>query len=94
MLIGKQKRELRKMAHHLNPIFQVGKDGVSLNMLEGIEDALIKHELMKVKVLDTCEEDTRVVALKISEYTKAEVVQIIGRTIVFYLYNKEGTIRI
>ena len=88
MLTGKQKRELRKMAHHLNPIFQVGKDGVSLNMLEGIEDALIKHELMKVKVLDTCEEDTRVVALKISEYTKAEVVQIIGRTIVFYLYNK------
>ena len=94
MLTGNQKRELRKMAHHLNPIFQVGKDGVSLNMLEGIEDALIKHELMKVKVLDTCEEDTRVVALKISEYTKAEVVQIIGRTIVFYLYNKEGTIRI
>ena len=94
MLTGKQKRELRKMAHHLNPIFQVGKDGVSLNKLEGIEDALIKHELMKVKVLDTCEEDTRVVALKISEYTKAEVVQIIGRTIVFYLYNKEGTIRI
>lgn len=94
MLTGKQKRELRKMAHHLNPIFQVGKDGVSLNMLEGIEDALTKHELMKVKVLDTCEEDTRVVALKISEYTKAEVVQIIGRTIVFYLYNKEGTIRI
>lgn len=94
MLTGKQKRELRKMAHHLNPIFQVGKDGVSLNMLEGIEDALIKHELMKVKVLDTCEEDTRIVALKISEYTKAEVVQIIGRTIVFYLYNKEGTIRI
>ena len=37
MLTGKQKRELRKMAHHLNPIFQVGKDGVSLNMLEGIE---------------------------------------------------------
>ena len=94
MLTGKQKRELRKMAHHLKPIFQVGKDGVSLNMLEGIEDALTKHELMKVKVLDTCEEDTRVVALKISEYTKAEVVQIIGRTIVFYLYNKEGTIRI
>ena len=94
MLTGKQKRELRKMAHHLNPIFQVGKDGVSENMLEGIEDALIKHELMKVKVLDTCEEDTRVVALKISEYTKAEVVQIIGRTIVLYLYNKEGSIRV
>lgn len=94
MLTGKQKRELRKMAHHLTPIFQVGKDGVSYNMLEGIESALIKHELMKVKVLETCEEDTRVVALKISEYTKAEVVQIIGRTIVLYLYNKDGKIKV
>lgn len=94
MLTGKQKRELRKMAHHLNPIFQVGKEGVSENMLEGIQDALVKHELIKVKLLDSCDEDTRVVALKISEYTKAEVAQIIGRTIVLYLYKKEGTIKV
>ncbi|WP_041139268.1 ribosome assembly RNA-binding protein YhbY [Beduini massiliensis] len=94
MLTGKQKRELRKLAHHLNPIYQVGKEGVSLNMLEGIEQALIKHELIKVKLLESCDEDIRVVALKISEYTKAEVAQIIGRTIVLYLYNKDGNIKI
>lgn len=94
MLTGKQKRELRKLAHHLNPIFQVGKDGVSDNMLEGIKQALIKHELIKVKLLESCDEDIRVVALKISEYTKAEVAQIIGRTIVLYLCNKEGNIKI
>lgn len=94
MLTGKQKRELRKMAHHLNPIFQVGKEGVTENMLEGIDQALVKHELIKVKVLESCEEDTRIVALKISEYTKAEVAQIIGRTIVLYLYNKDGKIKV
>ena len=94
MLTGKQKRELRKMAHHLNPIFQVGKEGVTENMLEGIDQAIVKHELIKVKVLESCEEDTRIVALKISEYTKAEVAQIIGRTIVLYLYNKDGKIKV
>ena len=94
MLTGKQKRELRKLAHHLNPIYQVGKEGVSINMLEGIEQALIKHELIKVKLLESCDEDIRVVALKISEYTKAEVAQIIGRTIVLYLYNKDGNIKV
>ncbi|MFQ6860771.1 MAG: ribosome assembly RNA-binding protein YhbY [Beduini sp.] len=94
MLTGKQKRELRKLAHHLNPIYQVGKEGVSTNMLEGIEQALIKHELIKVKLLESCDEDIRVVALKISEYTKAEVAQIIGRTIVLYLYNKDGNIKV
>lgn len=94
MLTGKQKRELRKMAHHLNPIFQIGKDGVSFNLLDGVENALISQELIKVKLLETCQEDVKVVALKISEYTKCEVVQIIGRTIVLYLYNKEGKIRV
>ena len=94
MLTGKQKRELRKLAHHLNPIYQVGKEGVSINMLDGIEQALIKQELIKVKLLESCDEDIRVVALKISEYTKAEVAQIIGRTIVLYLYNKDGNIKV
>lgn len=94
MLTGKQKRELRKMAHHLTPVFQVGKDGVSINLLEGVENALISKELIKVKLLETCKEDVKVVALKISEYTKCEVVQIIGRTIVLYLYNKDGKIKV
>ncbi len=94
MLTGSQKRELRKMANSLEPIFQVGKDGVSLSMLDGIENALLSRELIKVKVLDTCPEDKRTVALKISEYTKAEVVQIIGRTIVLYLRVRNGKIKV
>lgn len=94
MLSGSQKRELRKMAHPLNPIFQVGKEGVSINFLEGVENALYSKELIKVKLLDTCPEDVHTVALKISEYTKAEIVQIIGHTIVLYLRVKDGQIKI
>ncbi len=84
MLTGKQKRELRKEAHNLNAIFQVGKDGVTQNQANGISDALEAKELLKVKLLDSCPDDVNTVALELSVLTKSEVVQIIGRTIVLY----------
>ncbi|QDP40674.1 ribosome assembly RNA-binding protein YhbY [Radiobacillus deserti] len=90
MLTGKQKRFLRAEAHHLNPIFQVGKDGVNDNMIKQIDDALEKRELIKVSVLQNCLEDKEVVAEAISEGTGAEVAQIIGNIIVLYKESKEN----
>ncbi len=84
MLTGKQKRYLRSEAHHLNAIFQVGKDGVGSNQIKGLNEALETHELIKVKLLETCPTDIHQVALEISVQTKSDVVQIIGRTIVLY----------
>lgn len=84
MLTGKQKRYLRAEAHHLSAIFQVGKDGVTSNQIKGILDALEAHELIKVKLLDTCPDDVHTVALEISVQSKSEVIQIIGHTIVLY----------
>lgn len=49
MLTGKQKRYLRGKAHHLNAIFQVGKEGVNSNQAKGISEALESQELLKVK---------------------------------------------
>ena len=51
MLTGKQKRYLRREAHHLSPIFQVGKGGVNENMVKQISEALEARELIKVSVL-------------------------------------------
>ena len=90
MLTGQQKRYLRSEAHHLNAIFQVGKEGVTHNQVKGINDALEAHELIKVKLLDTCPDDVRTVALDISVQTKSEVVQIVGHTIVFYKASQKG----
>lgn len=50
-LTGKQKRFLRAEAHHLNPIFQVGKDGVNDNMIKQIGEALERRELIKISIL-------------------------------------------
>lgn len=90
MLTGKQKRYLRSLAHHLNPIFQVGKGGVNENMIGQIADALEARELLKVSVLQNCEEDKATVAEKLVQGTKAELVQIIGNTIVLYKESKEN----
>lgn len=90
MLTGKQKRFLRSKAHHLNPIFQVGKGGVNENMIKQIDDALEARELLKVSILQNCEEDRYDVADKLVEGTKAELVQVIGHTIVLYKESKEN----
>lgn len=84
MLTGKQKRFLRSKAHHMDPIFQVGKGGVNENMIKQISDALEARELFKVSVLQNCEEDKTVVAHQLAEGAGAEIVQIIGNTIVLY----------
>ncbi|UQX54356.1 ribosome assembly RNA-binding protein YhbY [Cytobacillus pseudoceanisediminis] len=89
MLTGKQKRFLRSKAHHLNPIFQVGKGGVNENMIKQVGEALEARELLKVSVLQNCEED-RDTAQQLSKGTKADVVQIIGNIIVLYKESKEN----
>lgn len=84
MLTGKQKRFLRSKAHHLNPIFQVGKGGVNENMIKQISYALEARELLKISILQNCEEDKNEVAEELAKGTRAELVQLIGHTIVLY----------
>ncbi|MBU5213491.1 MULTISPECIES: ribosome assembly RNA-binding protein YhbY [Heyndrickxia] len=90
MLTGKQKRFLRSKAHHLNPIFQVGKGGVNDNMIKQISEALEARELIKISILQNCEEDKDSVANLLVNGTKAELVQIIGNIIVLYKESREN----
>jgi RNA-binding protein len=88
MLTGKQKRYLRSLAHHLNPIFQVGKGGVNDNMVKQIKEALEARELIKVSILQNNLDDKNDVAAALAEGAEAELVQLIGHTVVLY---KEST---
>lgn len=90
MLTGKQKRFLRSKAHHLDQIFQVGKGGVAENMTKQINEALEARELVKISVLQNCEDDKQTVAEQIQERTNAEIVQIIGNVIVLYKESNEN----
>ncbi len=89
MLTGKQKRFLRSKAHHVKPLFQVGKHGVTTNLIEQLSDLLEKRELIKVSILQNCSEDKQDVATQLAEGTKAEIVQVIGNNIVLYKESDE-----
>ncbi|MCZ0702323.1 RNA-binding protein [Natronobacillus azotifigens] len=90
MLTGKQKRFLRAKAHHLRPIFQVGKDGVNENMITQINEALEKRELIKISILQNCLEDKDEVANDLVNGTDAELVQIIGNNVILYKESMEN----
>ena len=89
MLTGKQKRYLRSMAHHLQPIFQVGKGGTNDHLVRHIEEALETRELIKVSVLNNCLDDPKEIGVEVAGASGAELVQVIGKTIVLYKESKD-----
>lgn len=70
--------------------FKLDKDGVHQTQIEGIDAALEAHELIKIKILESCGESKNEVAIEISMKTKADVVQILGRTILLYRPSEKG----
>lgn len=88
MLSGKQKSYLRSEAHHLQPIFQIGKGGLTESIVKQIEEALEARELIKVSILQNCEEDKTDIAERFQD-AGIEVVQVIGKILVLYKESKE-----
>lgn len=90
MLTGKQKRYLRAMAHHMTPIFQVGKGGTNDHLIRHIEEALEVRELIKVSVLNNCMDDPKEIGVEVAANSGAELVQVIGKTIILYKESKDN----
>ncbi|MGP6138889.1 MULTISPECIES: ribosome assembly RNA-binding protein YhbY [unclassified Jeotgalibaca] len=83
-LRGKQKQFLKKEAHHLQPIIQIGKAGLSDEIIRLIDEALEKRELIKINLLQNTDEVASDVASEVAERIDATVVQQIGKTIIFF----------
>lgn len=83
-LRGKQKRYLRAQANHLQPLFAVGKDGLSENWLAQLDGALDRRELIKVNILQNSDVTTDEVKDFIEDNTDIQVVQVIGRVLVLF----------
>ena len=89
-MTSKRRAELRGQANTLEPLFQVGKGGVSDALIAQTADALRAHELIKLKVLLESAPDTpRNIAEEIAEKTDSQVVQVIGGAMIFYKENPE-----
>lgn len=85
-LTGKQKSFLRSLAMKKKPLFQIGKEGITDTLLQSVEDYLIKNELVKVALLDTCPMSLNEAADFFAE-TGIHVVQTIGKVVVLYQHN-------
>ena len=50
-ITGKQRAYLRSLANKVPSIFQIGKEGISDNLVKQLSDALTARELIKIHVL-------------------------------------------
>jgi len=88
MITSKQRAQLRAEANGLDPIFQIGKEGVTDAVIAQVEDTFNTRELFKVKVhLESSPETPKEIAAKIAEATRCDVVQVVGGTIVLFRIN-------
>jgi RNA-binding protein len=92
-LRGKQKRFLRAQANHLQPIFAVGKEGLTKNWLAQLDGALDRRELIKVNILQNADVDTDELKSFIEDNTDIQVVQTIGRVLVLFKVSADKDLR-
>ncbi|HWQ13249.1 MAG TPA: ribosome assembly RNA-binding protein YhbY [Roseiflexaceae bacterium] len=83
ILSSGQRQWLRKQAHHLRPIAQVGKNGLTAPVVAAVDQALAANELIKVKFLEH-QEQRRELAGTLAEETGSELVAIIGNIAILY----------
>lgn len=88
-MTGKERAALRAQANKLQPIFQIGKGGVSENLLKQLDEALEARELIKITILESAYEDTRDLCNEIAKELGAEPIQAIGSKFVLYRKSKK-----
>lgn len=89
-LNSKQRAYLGSVASNLDSIFQVGKASLTPEIVEALDAALEKRELIKVSVLKNCIDDPKIIAEAIAERTHSHVVKVIGKKMIFYRPNKKN----
>jgi RNA-binding protein len=90
LLTSKQRSKLRALGNELAPILTVGKNGITDHLIEELNAALDARELIKGRVLPHTVFDVAEIANELAAQTTAEVVQVIGRNILFYRAPREG----
>ena len=86
-ITSKQRSKLKSIAATLSPVTQIGKGGITDNLLKTLSDALDAHELIKVNILETADMDARNLAENVADLLDAVPVAVIGRKAIFYRYS-------
>ena len=88
-MTSKQRAYLRGLANNLQPIFQIGKSGLSDNLIKQLDDALEARELIKVSVLETAPNDVKSLGEESANSTNSVCVQTVGSKITLYRAKKK-----
>ena len=84
MLTSKQRAYLRGLGTSCPAIMQVGKGGITENLLKTVSDALEARELVKLSVLENCNETPREILDRLCDDLGAEGVACVGKKIILY----------
>ncbi|OLS03338.1 ribosome assembly RNA-binding protein YhbY [Tissierella creatinophila] len=90
MLTGKQRSYLKSLAHNLDPLFQLGKNGLSDNFIKEVDVALENRELVKINILNNNMLEAEEVSRELVETLGAEFVQNIGNKVIIYRESEEN----
>lgn len=94
IITGKTRSYLKSLAHKIEPVLQIGKNGLTEEVLKSIEEALEARELIKINLLNNSLLDTKETALEICSKLNAEYIQSIGNKIVIYKESEDKIIEI
>lgn len=83
-MTSKERAYLRGLANRVPSLYQVGKDGITENVIKQIDDALEARELIKGNVLENSMMSAREVAEELAAATHSQVVQVIGNRFILY----------
>lgn len=83
-MTSKDRAYLRSLANSIEPVFQVGKSGITDNLIKQVNDALEARELIKLTVLETAPDFAKETGEKLATRTNSVLVQAMGRKITLY----------
>jgi RNA-binding protein len=89
-LKGFQRKYLRGLAHGVKPVVSIGQKGITDALIQSVDEALQRHELIKLKFVDFKEKDQKTaLANVIQEKAGCEIVGMIGHMGIFYRAHKD-----
>ena len=87
MITPKERAILRGFAQKQEAIIQIGKEGITPAVVNTVDQALFARELIKITILENCDQTPKEVAETLQGRCRADIVQIIGRKVVLYKKN-------